>query len=247
MDRASFPRDEKNGGVSQQSTKPNIATVSSQSLVQKAKISAPQKSIQLPSSDSPTASNAKIVTRQVTSLEHPVVPGTTKSPVIPSPSFRVRECSPSYGGKKMLAPNSQYRAEQATAVKDIMSLFNNTSTEAITSRPTNQNIDQSTALGEAAILEVSQNNTITKVELVLNSILSFTSKCLTDGLKSDVITKLIIDHYKESDIYDSANIARSLLRKADRPRRKNITYETHLSPVALKLPKICKLVNIMVK
>ena len=89
MDRASFPRDEKNGGVSQQSTKPNIATVSSQTLVQKAKTAATHKSIQLPVSDSPTASNAKLMTRQVTSLEHPVVPGTAKSPVISSP----RKCS----------------------------------------------------------------------------------------------------------------------------------------------------------
>ena len=81
-------------------------------------------------------------------------------------------------------------------------------------------------------------------ELVLNSVLSFTKKCLENAQKTIQIRKMLIGHYTEKEIKEAYNLAKSLLRKEDRPKRQMVNYQCEVS---LKLHNICKQVIAMVK
>ena len=54
---------------------------------------------------------------------------------------------------------------------------------------TNQHIINA-SLGESDILEIPVQNSGNKMELAINSVLTFTNKCVNDSLKSDQIVKL---------------------------------------------------------
>ena len=106
----------------------------------------------------------------------------------------------------------------------------------------NQNTSSTVALGEKAILEISQDGVV--IQMILNSVLSFVNKSVDEGLKTDDIIKLLIGHYNEKLITESADLARSLLRKEDRPKRKNAKNQTSVS---LKMTVIAKKLISMVK
>ena len=77
-------------------------------------------------------------------------------------------------------------------------------------------------ISEDSILLITSNGI--KVELVLNSILCYTSQALDKGITSKVLTDLLL-HFYENPLLETAwNIARSLLKKKDRPQRGQINY-----------------------
>ena len=76
----------------------------------------------------------------------------------------------------------------------------------------------SVTLGEKAILEISQNGNI--IQVVLNSVISYISKCLDERIKTQELIKILIKNYNEHILSESSELARSLLNKKDRPKRK---------------------------
>ena len=80
-------------------------------------------------------------------------------------------------------------------------------------------------LPSMAILEIPMPNSDDNLELIINSILSFTNKCLADKLRSEKIIKLLTDNYSEKNLNKAWKFSRSLLEKNDRPKRLNVNYE----------------------
>ena len=72
-------------------------------------------------------------------------------------------------------------------------------------------------IGEDTILLVSSKGSA--VQLVLNSVLSYTKKGLNEYIKSKQLTDLLISFFEKQQLNSSWNLARSLLKKKDRPLR----------------------------
>ena len=78
-------------------------------------------------------------------------------------------------------------------------------------------------INEDSILVVESNGT--KVELVLNSLLCYASKALTLGIKVKQLTDLLLNYFKSQTIDSAWNLARSLLKKKQRPQRELANYK----------------------
>ena len=102
--------------------------------------------------------------------------------------------------------------------------------------PSDNQHDESNLLSEKAILEISQNGN--KIQMILNSVLSFTSKCLDEGLKPKDIILLLLKHYNQKLLSESVDLARSLMKKDQRPKRVKANYQSN---APLKPFESCKL------
>ena len=102
--------------------------------------------------------------------------------------------------------------------------------------------NSSATLGEKAILECEENGQ--KIQVVLNSVMSYTSKCLDERIKTKDIEKILINNYNQSELTDSSKLARSLLNKEIRPKRNKANY---LNVVPMKLSEVCKMLICCVK
>ena len=100
-------------------------------------------------------------------------------------------------------------------------------------------------LPSMAILEIPRPNSDDNLELILNSILSFTNKCLADHLDTKKIIKLLTSNYAEKDLIKAWELSRSLLEKKDRPKRGNVNYDS--SPKNLKINLVAKQIVKMVR
>ena len=96
-----------------------------------------------------------------------------------------------------------------------------------------------------AILEVPMPNKGDNLEIILNSILTFTNKCLADNVKTDKIVKLLTNNYTENDLKKAWEFSRSLLEKKDRPKCRNANYDN--SSEKLKSTIVAKQIVRMVK
>ena len=77
---------------------------------------------------------------------------------------------------------------------------------------------------EQIILDFSYNKNGPKMTLVLNSVLSYVAKCISNKLKMSDISKFIKDFYNETDINHAWKLSRSFLQKKDRPKRQIGNY-----------------------
>ena len=100
------------------------------------------------------------------------------------------------------------------------------------------------AVGERAILDFTCNNGL-RMQLILNSVLCYTSKCVTDKLKTSVIVKLINNFYNGSDIDQAYRLSRSLLQQNERPRRYHPSCQNE--PPNIEIGLKCKQIVKMVK
>ena len=75
------------------------------------------------------------------------------------------------------------------------------------------------SLGESVILEIPDPNGEGNIQLVINSVLCFTSKCLADKQRSELIIKMLSKEYTKDIISQAWSLCRSLLQKQDRPKR----------------------------
>ena len=89
------------------------------------------------------------------------------------------------------------------------------------SRPVNTSYK---SLGESDILEIPGQNSAKKIELAMNSVLTFTNKCISDKITSEKIKKMLTGFYDEKDLKQAYEFCRSLLEKKDRPKRENANY-----------------------
>ena len=80
--------------------------------------------------------------------------------------------------------------------------------------------------------------------MILNSVISFTSKCLDEGLKTKDLVDLLLGHYDRKALIESVDLARSLLKKEERPKGIKANYR---SVAPLEPREICRLLISMVK
>ena len=100
------------------------------------------------------------------------------------------------------------------------------------------------SLGDSIGLEFPSQNNITKIDLAINSVLTFTNKYLKDKLKSDQIVKMLSLNFDITDINHTYMFCKSLLGKSERPRRENTNYK---SLENITVVTMCKKIISMVK
>ena len=104
------------------------------------------------------------------------------------------------------------------------------------------------SLGVSDILEIPVQNSDTKIELAINSVLAFTNKCICDNFKSEKIVKMLIGFYNEMELKQAYEFCRSLLEKKDRPKRDNVNYNTFEKTNTINMSKqIISMVKLVIK
>ena len=109
---------------------------------------------------------------------------------------------------------------------------------------TSQSNTSCKSLEESIRSEIPSQNIITKIHLAINSVLTFTYKCLKDKLKSDQIVRMLSANYDTAVISNTYVFCRSYLGLSDRPRRDNINYK---SLENITVVTMCKKIIAMVK
>ena len=79
--------------------------------------------------------------------------------------------------------------------------------------PPTDKTNSSVTLGEKVILEISDNGN--KKQIVLSSILSYTSKCLDERIKVNELINILTNNYVKSELIDVSKLAKSLLNKEE--------------------------------
>ena len=100
-------------------------------------------------------------------------------------------------------------------------------------------------IGEDTILLVASNGS--NVQLVLNSVLCYTKKGLESFIKVKQLTDILINIFDEDQLNNSWNLARSLLKKKDRPLRGQSNYISHSTQKSIvigkQIVKMCKQIS----
>ena len=78
-------------------------------------------------------------------------------------------------------------------------------------------------IGEYSILLVKSNGV--EVELVLNSLLSYTAAALNKGIKMKQLAELLLHFFGTHKLESAWKLACSLLKKKDRPQREQANYK----------------------
>ena len=161
--------------------------------------------------------------------------GTTKyhlnlpagAPLVPPAVNNVISIAPTAAAAAAAAPTSSAVATPATA------------------GPNHQDNKTSINYDGHQILDIYCNNK--KSQLVSNPVLIFINNSLAKGEKSQAITKLLIDYFKENELKVSFDLAKSMLKKDDRPIRKSIQQNVEVKLAYGKLTSICGKLITMVK
>ena len=106
------------------------------------------------------------------------------------------------------------------------------------------NNESNLSVGENVVLEIPLKKSGKNIEIAINSVLTFISKCINDQLKLDQIVKLLCNYYHGKDLKQAYEFCRSLLEKKDKPKRRNANYE---SSGNIKIVSMCKKIVKLVK
>ena len=108
--------------------------------------------------------------------------------------------------------------------------------------------DSRFSVGENVVLEIPIEKSGKNLEIAINSVLTFTSKCINDQLKSEQIVKLLCDFYHGNILKTAYQFCRSLLEKKHKPKRINANYESSGSiKIVTMCRQIVKLVKLLLK